>query len=202
MIIYLIFGIETLQETAIYLAKSAIIIGFTALPIFCIYSIFKKRKDMFSTSSITILIFIFYLFVLTKLFKNIDTGFYFEIQNMFLLFYFILFICYLEIGFKNIIFGLTIEKIVPNKEKENDFLLHKFNKVFNSFMIYLSIFTIISIILLVFFINNDISFLVLKEVNSLNMIISLTFLILILSCIFWYLVAYDKKNKIHRIFKK
>lgn len=202
MIIYFVFGVEALQKTSLYLAKSAIILFLTIIPIFCIYSIFKKRKDMFVASSISVFIFLFYLFFLTKIFENIQTGFYFETQNMFIVIYFILFICYLEIGFKNIVFGTMVEKIIPNKEGENDFLLQKFNRVFNSFVMYLGIFFIVSIFLSFLVINNGLNFLVLKEVKSTNMIILLTFLIMVLSFIFWFFAAYDKKNKIYNIFKK
>ncbi len=202
LVIYFVFGSEALQKTVLYLTKSVIIIFLTIIPVFCIYSIVKKKKNIFVTNSITVFIFLFYLFFLENIFENIDTGFYFDNQNTFLLVYFVLFICYLEIGLKSIVFSSMMKKISPDKDNENSFLLEKFNNVFNKSFLYLITFFVTSIILSLLVLNNNFDAIALKGLGSVDIIIILTILVIILSLLFWFFAAYDKSNKISSFKKK
>lgn len=133
--ILFLFELSVFIEFVILLFKIGFVLMLCSLSLIGCYGLLKKHRTSILAAGVAILFFLFF----TKL---LLTGVDYALSiNQFgiLLLFFILFICYLELGMASIYYSLLIEKILPNKDDGNGFLLKRFNSVFNKYLAVTSI---------------------------------------------------------------
>lgn len=130
-----LFELSVFIEFAILLFKIGFVLMLCSLSLIGCYGLLKKHRTSILAAGVAILFFLFFTkLLLTRIDYALSVN-QFEI----LLLFFILFICYLELGMTSIYYSLLIEKILPNKDDGNEFLLKRFNSVFNKYLAVTSI---------------------------------------------------------------
>ena len=172
------------------------LIYFTFVPIISFYSILKKEKKMFLFSGIELLMFYLVLVISSNL-TNIQLNFISN-SSLELILIFVLFLIYFEVGLKSLTFDIMINKITQNKTYENENSLQGFNKVFNKYILFISIFVILSFLFsyILYQTNflSDISKNLGLKIGSMESLIIFTILVLIGPLVYWAYFSNEGKS--------
>jgi hypothetical protein len=186
---YAVMGYQFFSE----LFRMVVIFGFlfiiSTIPMIGIYALLKKQKKAFLASGFGIIFFFFFVRFLMGTFVFSETQI--EMHILFL----ILFILYLEIGSRSLIFYNVVDKMTPNQDIDN-FLLKRFNSVFNNYLIIIFSVFILSFFASILLILNS-GFITIDEFFGLNLssvlgILTLVILSIISAVIFWYIIPREK----------
>ena len=196
---YLAAGLYALIELFILLAKIGFFLMMCIVPIVGVYSILKKQRNVLLSSAVGILFFFFFVIILSKLGGDLPIPFYSENQITMLLLFFLLYICFLELGVTSIYFGSVVNKMAPNEASDETMLL-RFNKVFNRYLIQISIILVLCYLLSLFLLSySDIFYsgeLMGVDLSSNNGIFLLVIFILASAFVFWYLIPREKTEAV------
>ena len=196
---YLVVGLYALIELFILLAKIGFFLMMCIVPIVGVYSILKKQRNVLLSSAVGILFFFFFVIILSKLGGDLPIPFYSENQITMLLLFFLLYICFLELGVTSIYFGSVVNKMAPNEASDETMLL-RFNKVFNRYLIQISIILVLCYLLSLFLLSNSDIFysgeLMGVDLSSNYGIFLLVFFILASAFVFWYLIPREKTEAV------
>lgn len=196
---YLAAGLYALIELFILLAKIGFFLMMCIVPIVGVYSILKKQRNVILSSAVGILFFFFFVIILSKLGGDLPIPFYSENQITMLLLFFLLYICFLELGVTSIYFGSVVNKMAPNEDSDETMLL-RFNQVFNRYLIQISIILVLCYLLSLFLLSySDIFYsgeLMGVDLSSNYGIFLLVFFILASAFVFWYLIPREKTEAV------
>jgi hypothetical protein len=197
-LIYFLMGLLALFEFVLGLIKFGFFMLMFMIPAIGVYSLFKKQKTALIMSGGGALFFYFFVLILSRNTRMISVPFYSANEIIFLMFYFFLIILYLEIGSASINFDNVIKKISPN-ENHNEFIISRFNIVFNRYLIQVPLLILLIYVLsLSFFWKGEI--LNINEIFGIKLTSSLgtfllVFITIISAFIFWYLIPREKAKK-------
>jgi len=195
---YLIADIFALIELFVLFLKILIFLIMCIIPMAAVYSMLKKQKNLLLVSGAGILFFFFLVIMLSKAQNDILLPLYSENQIAVLILFFVLFLCFLELGTAAIFFKSAVDKMTLNKDTDENLFL-RFNRVSNRYIAYISLMLslcyILSMLVLwetgydLFFNSEGI-----LGVNfgSVYGILFLTILTVAGAIIFWYLVPREK----------
>jgi hypothetical protein len=197
---YLIIGIGAFLELLIFLIKIGFVLVICTMPIVGCYGLFKKQKGTFLAAGVGIMFFFFF----TKILSGIMLGkVIFPIDQIeLLILFFILYICFLEIGATSIYYSHLINKMTPNEDTDET-VLSRFNRLFNRYILHVSFVLILcyTFTLIIFRYNNYITSLIPKEIinvdlSSVQGMLLLVILTLAGAFIFWFLIPREKTKKV------
>ena len=188
---YIFGGILALQ----YLGVIGFFFLMSTIALISVYAILKNQKMVFFSSALGLMFFYFILILLSKAKPDTFIPFYTDEQVELLLLFFILFIFYIELGSISIYFKNVIKKMTPNQEID-ELMIKRFNKVFNRYVFFISIFLITSYLITLMLLLNA-NFIEINEIMGINLssaygvilLVSFTFLGAIL---FWILIPREK----------
>jgi len=191
LIAYIFGGILALQ----YLGVIGFFFLMSTIALISVYAILKNQKMVFFSSALGLMFFYFILILLSKAKPDTFIPFYTDEQVELLLLFFILFIFYIELGSISIYFKNVIKKMTPNQEID-ELMIKRFNKVFNRYVFFISIFLITSYLITLMLLLNA-NFIEINEIMGINLssaygvilLVSFTFLGAIL---FWILIPREK----------
>lgn len=195
LLTYLVAGVSALIELFVLLAKIGFFFLLCTIPLIGVYSILKRQRNVILSSGAGILFFFFFVIILSKANSNFVVPFYSANQIEILLLFFLLFICFLELGVTSIYFGSVINKMAPNEDSDETMLL-RFNRVFNRYLIQISIILVLCYVLSLFIVwySKDISS---GEFMGINLssgsgVFLLVLFTIIGAFVFWYLIPHEK----------
>ena len=192
--VYLIGGLGSL----VLLGIIAFFFVISSIPLIAVYSLLKSQKMVFFASAIGLIVFYFILVLLDKIKPDTLVPLYSETQLELLLLFFVLFICFVELGSSSIYFKNSITKMIPNKNIDES-MIKRYNQVFNNYIVHMSIFLVFSYIVTIFLLWNanviSINNFMDIDLNSAYGIILLVCLILIGAFIFWFFIPREKTTK-------
>ena len=188
---YIFGGILALQ----YLGVIGFFFLMSTIALISVYAILKNQKMVFFSSALGLMFFYFILILLSKAKPDTFIPFYTDEQVELLLLFFILFIFYIELGSISIYFKNVVKKMTPNQEID-ELMIKRFNKVFNRYVFFISIFLITSYLITLMLLLNA-NFIEINEIMGINLssaygvilLVSFTFLGAIL---FWILIPREK----------
>jgi len=188
---YLISGIAGL----IFLAEVGFFFILSAVPIVSVYSLIKCLKSVFFASAAGIMVFYFILILLAKAKPDAMVPFYSDSQVELLLLFFILFICFIELGVTSMYFKSANDKMTPNENFDKR-MLSRFNSVTNRYLVYMAIFLLVCYIFTIFLLWNA-NYIKMEEfmgvtLNSAYGVILLVTFTVIGSFLFWLLIPREK----------
>ena len=195
---YLVAGIVVLIELFILLLKILIFLVMCTIPLAAVYGMLKKQKNLLLISGAGILFFFFLVILLSKAQNDVLLPLYSENQVAVLILFFVLFLCFLELGTAAIFFKSAVDKMTSNKDNDEN-LFFRFNRVSNRYIAYISLVLslcyILSMLVLweagydLFFNSEGILGI---NFGSVYGILFLTILTLGGALVFWYLVPREK----------
>lgn len=190
---YLVAGVTALK----YLGIIGFFFVMSAVPLISVYALLKNQKLVFYASALGLMIFYFIIILLAKAKPDTLVPLYSENQIELLLLFFISFICFIELGSTSIYFDNVVSKMSPN-EDINETMLSRFNKVYNRYVLQISIFLIlcyaVSVVLL--WNTNLINF---EELMGINLSSAYGVILLVAftvsgAFVFWYLIPREKRS--------
>jgi hypothetical protein len=192
---YFQLKIDALKESVLLLIKTGLFLGLCTIPITGVYALLKKQKDTLLASGLLIMFFFCYI-------RFLKGSFVFTTNQieLFILF-FITFLCFLELITKLFYFDSVVRRITPN-EVNYDVVLLRFNKVFNRYFAYLSIFFVSCYLLTIFIFWNNTSIGLFNaervigiDFSSVHSTFILVTLLIISMFIFWFLAPLKQTEK-------
>ena len=192
--VYLVVGLSAFVDLLIFYIKVGFGLFLCAIPLIGTYGLFKKQRNTVLAAGAGILFFFFFARILLGDFVFSVT----QIDS--LLLFFILFICFLELGSTSVFFGSVIEKMTPHKEG-NEYMLSRFVAVTNRYFAFIFIILLLCYgVTFVLFTYNDYIIssasgeLIGIDLNSIYGIWLLVILIMLGSFMFWYLIPREKQQ--------
>lgn len=197
---YIIYDINGFYNLLFNLLKIGILFLISGLPSIAIYSILKNQKNVLLSCGAGIMVFFFMIIFLSQ-----QTGLelitiYSEQQIPFLLFFFILFLLFLELGSNSAYYTNSLNKMTPNQYIDQN-TLYRFNRVINKQLAYISILftTCFFASLLILWNSNYNKFLKIDQIFGVEIasffgIILLVFFLLTGLTILWFLIPVEKKQ--------
>ena len=193
---YLGAGTGAFLQLLIFFIKIGFSLVICTVPIICCYGLLKKQKSTFLAASLGIMFFFFF----TKILLG-QVAFSLDQIELILLF-FVLYICFLEIGTTSIYFSHIVDKMTPNESTDEAALLH-FNSAFNRYLLHISVISLFCYVLtlIIFQYNNYVMSFIPKEIvdvdfSSVQGMLTLMIFTLAGAFIFWYLIPREKTKKI------
>jgi len=196
IITYLIFGIFVLYDLIILLIKIIFILIMCTVPLIGAFGIFKKQNKSITGAGATILFFFFFSKILLGEFSAIVQ------QIEMLILFFIMFICYLELGISSVYFSHATNKMMPNNNSD-ELILLSFNRVLSRYIV--NIFIVLLICYLLSFAiliysspflsvpNGEFMDISLESIYGMWFLVGIT---VICAFLFWYLIPKEKQKKI------
>jgi len=185
-------GIPAFAELFILFVKIGFGLMLCAVPLTGAYGLFKKQRTHILTAGIGTLFFFFF----TKILLG---EFVFSVSQieLFLLF-FILFICFLELGSTSTFFSSIIDKMTPHEEGDET-MLSRFSTVFNRYLVYTFIMLFFCYVITFVFFTSDGYTILFSSAEIMNIDLSsiygiwlLVIIAIIGALIFWYLIPREK----------
>jgi len=176
---------------------------FLMIPVISIFSILKKEGKIFIFSGINLLLFYVFLIVVEGvIYPTVRFGTT-NFHEMIL--FFILFLVSVELGLKILNFDSMIKRITNNKTYSNSILLNGFNRVFNKYILVLSLFILLSYFSTLFFIQADflssfgenLGF----KIGSIQSVILFTIVAIAITLFFWF-YGNEEKKKLNETIEK
>ena len=193
---YLIFGVFVLFDLIIYLVKIGFGLIMSSTPCVGTYGLLKRQKNAILAAGSGILFFFFFAKILMGEFTAAVE------QIEILILFFILFICYLELGIASIYFDSAIHKMMPNKNSDESMLL-RFNHVFSRYLMHIFIVLVIcyvvSIVILQYsspFVSvtgGEIMSISFGSVYGMWLLVGIT---TFCAFLFWFLIPREKTKKV------
>jgi len=126
---YIFFGAQTFVDVLIFFIKVGFGLILCTIPLVGTYGLFKKHRTTILAAGAGIIFFFFFTRVLMGEFVFAVT----QVET--LLLFFILFICYLEVGTSSAFYSGVLEKMVPHG-KGNDKMIARFSRVMNRYALF------------------------------------------------------------------
>lgn len=198
LIAYFGLGTNALIELLVSLVKIIFFLLMCSVPLIGVYALLKQQINAFLVSGGGVLFFYFFALIISKKFSIFSVPFYSTDQIAQLLLFFVSVIIYLEIGTTSIYFYSVTSKMAPNEDSD-EFMLARFNTVFNRYIILVPIlFVIFYLISLVFFwMSNYFNAGEFMGINftSTEGIFFLVILTIAGGILFWFLIPAEKPEK-------
>jgi hypothetical protein len=167
-----------------------------------VYGMLKKQRSLLMVSGAGILFFFFLVVLLSKGQNDSLLPLYSENQVPLLMLFFILFLCFLELGSTSIFFKSAVDKMTLNKDNDEKLFL-RFNRVSNRYIVYISLVLILCYVLSMFILWEKGYELLFNSEGILGVgfgsvfgILFLTVLTVVGAFIFWYLVPREKTKSL------
>lgn len=197
--IYIIFGVNVLVDFFTFLLKILVIIIMCIIPTAAVYSILNKQRSLLLVTGTGILFFFFLVIILSKVKNDVLLPLYSENQVALLILFFVLFLCFLELGTASIFFKSATDKMTLNKNYDNKLFLGV-NRILNRYIanitIVLSLCYILSL-LIIWSSNYNIfnsAGMLGVDFSSVYGVLFLISLTLAGAFILWYLVPREKQK--------
>lgn len=197
---YIIAGVDALFGLFTFLLKILVIVIMCIIPTAAVYSILNKQKSLLLVTGAGILFFFFLVIILSKAKNDVLLPLYSESQVAILILFFVLFLCFLELGTASIFFKSATDKMALNKNYDNRLFLGV-NRILNRYItniaIVLSLCYFLSLLIIwstnynVFFNSEGMLGVDFSSVYGVLFLISLT---LAGAFILWYLVPREKQK--------
>jgi hypothetical protein len=189
---YLVAGIPAFVELFIFLIKVGFGLILCAVPLVGAYGLFKKQRNTVLAAGAGILFFFFFTRILLgELVFSVS-------QIELLLLFFVLFICFLEMGSTSIFFNSIITKMAPQGDGDET-MLSRFSNVFNRYLVYTFIVLILcyAVTIVLFNYNDYVISSTPGEIMGIDLgsIYGIWLLVIIMiasAFMFWYLIPREK----------
>jgi len=198
LVIYFGLGTNALIELLVFIVKIGFFLMMCSVPLIGVYALLKQQRNAFLVSGGGVLFFYFFALIISKKISIFSVPFYSTDQIAQLLLFFISVILYLELGTTSMYFDSVISKMAPNEDSD-EFMLARFNTVFNRYVILVPIlFVIFYFISLVFFwMSNSFSA---EEFMGVNLTSAAGIFLLVIitiagAILFWLLIPSEKPEK-------
>ena len=126
---YLFFGAQTFLDVFIFFIKVGFGLILCTIPLVGVYGLFKKHRTTILAAGAGVLFFFFFTRVLVGEFV------FAAVQVEILILFFILFICYLEVGGSSVFYNEAFEKMIPRGEG-NEQMIARFSSVTNRYFVF------------------------------------------------------------------
>jgi len=193
---YLIFGVFALFELIVYLVKIGFGLMMCSLSLVGAYGLLKRQQNTILAAGAGILFFFFFAKILLGEFASTVE------QIEILILFFILFVCYLELGTTSIYFASATHKMMPNKNADEIMLL-RFNHVFSRYLVHIFIVLLICYVFSLIILQYSSLFVSLTggEIMSINLesIYGMWLLVgvtVICAFLFWFLIPHEKTKNV------
>lgn len=194
LIAYLLAGIFGLQ----FLGLIGFLFIISSVPLVSVYSLLKKQKITFLASGIGIMFFYVFIVILGKLKEGTMVPLYTPYQIELLLLFFVLFLCFLELGSISIYFNNSVDKMMPNKEIDYA-ALSRFNIVINRYIFHIVLLLILCYVCTILLFWNT-SYIGIGDFIGINLssaygVLVLVTLSVVSAFVFWLLIPREKVEK-------
>ncbi len=193
---YVLFGGKAFLDVFLFFVKVGFGLILSTIPLIGVYGLFKNHRTTILAAGAGVLFFFFFTKVLVGEFAF--TAAHVEL----LLLFFILFICYLELGASSVFYSKAFEKMVPRGEG-NEQMITRFSTVVNKYFI-IVFFALASCYILTFFLYSYRAAIVSTapgdllgiDPGSLYGLWLLVMMIVVGTFLFWYFIPREKISPI------